>query len=136
MSCAGAARVTRTPIIEADAAGFRRPGSCDGADGTAADFAKRPRAGWVAVDAGRVSLDHLVRRQGGVLALRQAVALGMSAATVQRRAREGSWQRLYPAVYLLAGHRLTDEARVRAAWLWAARGRWCPVRPRPTGTAC
>jgi len=43
----------------------------------------------------------------------------MSAATVQRRAREGAWQRLHPAVYLLAGHRLTDEARVRAAWLWA-----------------
>ena len=43
----------------------------------------------------------------------------MSAATVQRRAREGAWQRLHPAVYLLAGHRLTDEAWVRAAWLWA-----------------
>jgi len=66
-----------------------------------------------------VSLHHLVRRQAGVLALRRAVACGMSAATVQRRAREGAWQRLHPAVYLLAGHRLTDEARVRAAWLWA-----------------
>jgi very-short-patch-repair endonuclease len=69
-----------------------------------------------------VSLDDLVRRQGGVLALRQAVAPGMSAATVQRRAREGSWERLHPAVYLLAGHRLTDEVRVRAAWLWAGEG--------------
>ena len=69
-----------------------------------------------------MSLDDLVRRQGGVLALRQAVAGGMSAATVQRRAREGSWSRLHPAVYLLAGHRLTDEARVRAAWLWAGEG--------------
>ena len=46
----------------------------------------------------------------------------MSAATVQRRAREGSWRRLYPAVYLLAGHRLTDEVRVRAASLWAGEG--------------
>jgi len=54
-----------------------------------------------------------------VLALRQAVDAGMSAATVQRRAREGSWERLHPAVYLVAGHRLTDEVRVRAAWLWA-----------------
>jgi very-short-patch-repair endonuclease len=26
---------------------------------------------------------------------------------------------LHPAVYLVGGHRLTDEARVRAAWLWA-----------------
>src|SRR3954452_11155523 len=75
-----------------------------------------------AVDADPVSLDDLVRRQGGVLALRQAVACGMSAATVQRRAREGSWRRLYPAVYLLAGHRLTDEVRVRAASLWAGEG--------------
>ena len=54
-----------------------------------------------------------------MLALWQAVDAGISAATVQRRAREGSWERLHPAVYLLAGHRLTDEARVRAAWLWA-----------------
>jgi very-short-patch-repair endonuclease len=84
--------------------------------------AKRPRARWAAVDADLVSLDDLVRRQGGVLALRQAVACGMSAATVQRRAREGSWRRLYPAVYLLAGHRLTDEVRVRAASLWAGEG--------------
>jgi very-short-patch-repair endonuclease len=66
-----------------------------------------------------VSFDHLVSRQGGVVSLRQAVARGVSAATVQRRAREGGWQRLYPAVYLVGGHRLTDEVRVRAAWLWA-----------------
>jgi Uncharacterized protein conserved in bacteria len=43
----------------------------------------------------------------------------MSAATVQRRAREGEWERLHPAVYLVGGHRLSDEAKVRAAWLWA-----------------
>ncbi len=66
-----------------------------------------------------MSLDDLVARQAGVLALRQAVAEGTSAATVQRRARQGSWTRLHPAVYLVGGHRLTDEARVRAAWLWA-----------------
>ena len=83
---------------------------------------KRPRAGRVVADAGGVSLHDLVRRQGGVLALWQAVACGMSAATVQRRAREGSWTRLHPAVYLVAGHRLTDESRVRAAWLWAGEG--------------
>ena len=57
-----------------------------------------------------------------MLALRQAVACGMSAATVQRRARDGAWKRLHPGVYLLAGHRLTDEARIRAAWLWAGEG--------------
>ena len=66
-----------------------------------------------------MSLDDLVGRQAGVLALHQAVKKGMSAATVQRRVRQGSWTRLHPAVYLVGGHRLTDEARVRAAWLWA-----------------
>jgi very-short-patch-repair endonuclease len=67
----------------------------------------------------RVSFDELVARQDGVVALRQALDWGMSAATVQRRAREGSWRRLHPRVYLVGGHRLTDAARIRAAWLWA-----------------
>ena len=54
-----------------------------------------------------------------MLTLAQAAACGVSAATVYRRADGGGWQRLYPGVYLVGGHRLTDEARVRAAWLWA-----------------
>jgi very-short-patch-repair endonuclease len=69
-----------------------------------------------------MSLDDLLHRQAGVLTLRQAVASGMSAPTVHRRTRESSWQRLHPGVYLVGGHRLTDEARVRAAWLWAGDG--------------
>ncbi len=51
-----------------------------------------------------------------MLAPQQAVSSGMSAATVHRRVRTGLWERLYPTVYLVGGHRLTDEARVRAAW--------------------
>ncbi len=54
-----------------------------------------------------------------MISLAQAVACGMSAGTVQRRARDGSWPRLHPRVYLVGGHRPTAEARVRAAWLWA-----------------
>jgi len=69
-----------------------------------------------------MSLDHLLRRQGGVVTLRQAVGLGVSRQTVQRRAQEGSWERLHPGVYLVGGHRLTDEVRTRAAWLWASAG--------------
>ncbi|MGH3566112.1 MAG: DUF559 domain-containing protein [Pseudonocardia sp.] len=42
----------------------------------------------------------------------------MSADTVQRRARTGLWERLYPATYLVGGHRLADEARIHAAWRW------------------
>jgi very-short-patch-repair endonuclease len=66
-----------------------------------------------------VSLDHLLARQAGVVALHQAVACGLSASAVQRRVGRGGWRRLHPAVYLAGGHRLTDEVRVRAAWLWA-----------------
>lgn len=58
-------------------------------------------------------------RQAGVISLRQAQMCGVSAATVHRSARAGSWLRLHPGVYLVGGHRHTDEARVRAAALWA-----------------
>ncbi len=66
-----------------------------------------------------MSLPQLLARQAGVITLAQAVDRGISSATVYRRARDGAWQRLYPRVYLVGGHRLTDEVRVRAAWLWA-----------------
>jgi hypothetical protein len=40
-------------------------------------------------------------------------------ARVRRRVADGERQRLSPGLYLASGHRLTHEARVRAAWLWA-----------------
>jgi len=67
-----------------------------------------------------VSWEELLARQAGVVSLAQAVAHGYSAARAHRRVREGGWRRLHPGVFLVGGHRLTDEARVRAAWLWAA----------------
>lgn len=67
-------------------------------------------------------LERLLERQSGVVALRQAVACGVSADTVHRRARAGRWTRLYPGVYLVGGHPLTGRARVWAAWLWAGEG--------------
>ena len=63
--------------------------------------------------------EELVARQDGVVSLAQAAACGYSADRVQRRVREGRWRRLHPGVVLVGGHRLTDKARVRAAWLWA-----------------
>jgi hypothetical protein len=66
-----------------------------------------------------VSFERLVAYQAGAITLAQAVAAGMSAATVQRRVREGRWTRLHPRTYLVGGHRPTPEARIRAAWLWA-----------------
>ncbi len=73
-------------------------------------------------DAPGMRLEHLLARQAGVVTLAQAVTAGVSAGTVQRWARTGGWRRLHPGVYLAGGHRLTDEARVRAAWLWASAG--------------
>lgn len=64
-------------------------------------------------------LDRLLRRQAGVVAVRQAAAHGVSPRTLQRWAAERGWERLHPGVYLAAGHRRTDEVRLRAAWLWA-----------------
>jgi len=66
-----------------------------------------------------VSFEELVARQGGVVSLAQAEAQGYSADRVHRRVREGRWRRLHRGVVLVGGHRLTDEGRVRAAWLWA-----------------
>jgi hypothetical protein len=67
----------------------------------------------------RVVLERVLVRQAGVVTLAQALACGISADTVRRRVRVGAWRELHPCVYLVGGHRLTDEARVRAAWLWA-----------------
>ncbi len=67
----------------------------------------------------RAVFEELVACQDGVVSLAQAAAHGYSADRVQRRVREGRWRRLHPGVVLVGGHRLTDAARVRAAWLWA-----------------
>jgi very-short-patch-repair endonuclease len=66
-----------------------------------------------------VILERVLVRQAGVITFAQALACGISADTVRRRVRAGAWRELHPCVYLVGGHRLTDEARVRAAWLWA-----------------
>jgi very-short-patch-repair endonuclease len=69
-----------------------------------------------------VRLERVLERQAGVVTLDQAGACGMSADFVQDRAAAKAWTRLHPAVYLVGGHRFTDEARVWAAWLWAGEG--------------
>ncbi|TWF74505.1 very-short-patch-repair endonuclease [Pseudonocardia hierapolitana] len=68
-------------------------------------------------------LERVLVRQAGVVTLAQARACGISADTVRRRVRAGAWRELHPCVYLVGGHRLTDEARVRAAWMWARAAR-------------
>jgi hypothetical protein len=66
-----------------------------------------------------VTLVRLLERQAGVVTLGQAVACGLSPDTVRRRVRGGRWTRIHPTVHLVGGHRLTGEARVWAASLYA-----------------
>lgn len=61
----------------------------------------------------------ILRRQAGVIGRAQAHAAGMSQAAISARVARGMWRSLYPAVYLASDHELTDEARLRAAVLWA-----------------
>ena len=74
-------------------------------------------------DAGPVRRpEDLLLRQDGVLTRGQARAHGMSDRTVSRRVADGTWRALHPGVYLVGGHRFTDAARIRAAWLWGGDG--------------
>jgi predicted transcriptional regulator of viral defense system len=57
-------------------------------------------------------------RQDGLVTLAQAVDLGVSARTVQRRVQSGDWERVLPRAFLVGGHPRSDAARVRAAGLW------------------
>ncbi|MFR9804631.1 DUF559 domain-containing protein [Pseudonocardia sp. RS010] len=66
-----------------------------------------------------MSLDRIVERQAGVVGLAQALDCGLSEDQIARRVASGRWVRLHPRVFLVAGHRRGDEARIRAASLWA-----------------
>ena len=72
-----------------------------------------------------VELAELLVRQAGVVSRAQALRCGVPARTIARRRASGAWTELFPGVYLVAGHRRTAEARVRAASLWA--GARCTV---------
>lgn len=60
-----------------------------------------------------------IRTQAGVISRAQALAAGSSRHMVDRRVAGGQWRRMHPGVYLVSGFRRTDEARLRAAVLWA-----------------
>lgn len=83
-------------------------------------------------------LERLLVRQGGLVTRAQAIAYGVPARTVARRVSSGTWRERFPGVYLVAGHRVTAETRVRAAWLWGgarsvvtgpAAAYWLGLRP-------
>lgn len=60
-----------------------------------------------------------MEQQAGVVSLGQAVACAVAARTVRRWVQEGRWRQVRPTVFLVGGHRYTDEARIRAVALWA-----------------
>ncbi len=66
-----------------------------------------------------MTLEQLIAQQDGVLSRAQARQLGIPARTISDRVASGRWRSLYPGVYLVDGHRLTDAGRVIAGWLWA-----------------
>jgi very-short-patch-repair endonuclease len=68
-----------------------------------------------------MTIEGVLRRQAGVISRTQALAGGLSSATIGRRLARGLWVRLHPGVYLAADHALTSEARLRAAYLWAGQ---------------
>jgi hypothetical protein len=74
-----------------------------------------------AVRAGMV-LEVLLARQAGVISREQALRAGLTAATVDRMVRTRRWRPLHPRVYLVPGYCAEDEARARAAVLWAGDG--------------
>jgi len=60
-----------------------------------------------------------VRRQAGVISRAQALEAGLSRDQIDRRLARGVWLPLHRSVYLVTGFRRSDEARLRAASLWA-----------------
>ena len=64
----------------------------------------------------------LAARQAGVVSRDQALRAGLTAARIDRLLARRRLRPLLPRVYLAAGHPPGDEARVRAAVLWAGPG--------------
>lgn len=64
-------------------------------------------------------LTRLLARQDGLITLRQAAALGLSAQAVRRRVAGGTWQKVAPRVYLAHGSADDPAVRLRAAALWS-----------------
>ncbi len=74
-------------------------------------------------DANRaVTIEAILRRQAGVVSRPQARSAGVTAPEIDRLVARRRWVPVHPRVYLAATHGFTDEARVRAAVLWAGDG--------------
>ncbi|MFN2594268.1 MAG: DUF559 domain-containing protein [Actinomycetota bacterium] len=63
----------------------------------------------------------LARRQFGVIARSQALDLGISTSSIQRRLSIGSWSVVFPTVYSVSSLGTTLHGRLKAATLWCPR---------------
>jgi hypothetical protein len=64
----------------------------------------------------------LLHRQAGVVSRTQALRCGLTSGQIDRLVARRRWRPVHPRVYRAADHGFTDEARVRAAVLWAGDG--------------
>src|SRR4051812_47332518 len=71
------------------------------------------------VHAARVgrSVDHVVERQSGVIARRQALEAGMSSSAIAARIRDRKWFQMHTGVYLTPTYRRTTESDLWAGLL-------------------
>jgi hypothetical protein len=67
-------------------------------------------------------LHALLDRQAGVVSRAQALAAGLAPREIDRLLARRRWRPVHPRVYLAAGRPLSDDARIRAAALWAGDG--------------
>jgi hypothetical protein len=87
-----------------------------------------------------MNVDRVLRLQAGIISRGQALVAGLSPDQIDRRLAARRWFQVHPTVYLAGDHEFTDEARVRAAALWAgelttvsglAAAWWHRLRPDP-----
>jgi hypothetical protein len=71
---------------------------------------------------GADTIEAILRRQAGVVSRAQARSAGTTAREIDRLVARRQWLPVHPRVYLASTYRFTDEARVRAAMLWAGEG--------------
>jgi very-short-patch-repair endonuclease len=68
------------------------------------------------------SLEHLAASQYGVVSREQVLEAGLSRHVIQGKLKRGSWVRVLPSVYRVAGVSVSWMQKVVAAFLWANSG--------------
>ncbi len=99
------------------------------------------RSRWIGHDSG-VGEQVVLARQGGLITHAQALACGMSRATISRRVRTRHWFRVLPGVYRHAAAPVGSDLMARATLMWAGphavlSGPWAAwwhgLAPEPIG---